>query len=189
LGKPEVTGLGAMILYRGASSVISSSRVCWMSHADPGGIPYHFYDRLMKDTTSSHGIIGTSYDIARTEFMNTAMFWLPAYHYNLFGDPALRQFGRLVNVEEANQRTPTSSFVVYPNPTFGQLIIRLNSTHKRKVKLDVYDESGQFVQQLYSGYVNKGIKYLHTKLPAGVYFLRLNDINNIAFRKLIVINR
>ncbi len=188
LGKPEVTGLGAMILYRGASSVISSSRVCWMSGADPGGIPYHFFDRLVKDTTSSHGIIGTSYDIARTEFMDATMFWLPAYHYNLFGDPALRQFGRLVSVEEADQKAPVSSFAVYPNPALDQVTIQLNSTHNRKIDLNVYDESGRFVQHLYSGYVEKGTKQVYAKLPTGIYFIKLNDGDKTVFRKLVVIN-
>lgn len=92
-GNPEVTGLGASLLNHGASAVVSSSRIAWMSLKDPGGMPYHFFNRLMKDKKSSKGIIGVAYDMARCDFMDNTGFWLPAYHYNLFGDPALRQFG------------------------------------------------------------------------------------------------
>lgn len=185
-GKPEVTGLGAMLLYRGSSSVISSSRVAWMSGADPGGIPYHFFDRLMKDTTSSNGIIGNAYDMARTDFMNTAMFWLPAYHYNLFGDPALRQFGRLVSIQEVDQKTKVCSFAVYPNPTSGQVTICLSSAQKRRIKIDIYDGTGRFINQFYAGYL-EGTNAVNIDLPTGIYFIKLTDGTLTEFKKVVII--
>lgn len=98
-GKPEVNGLGAMLLYRGASAVVASSRVAWMSPSDSGGIPQHFYDRLLNNLFSSHGLMGKAHDLAKIEFMNNTGFWLPIYHYNLFGDPALRQLGRIHDLQ------------------------------------------------------------------------------------------
>lgn len=188
-GKPEATSLGAELLHYGSSAVISSSRIAWMTYADPGGMPYHFYDRLMKDTTSSNGVIGKAYDIARNDFMDATGFWLPAYHYNLFGDPALRQFGELVGIKEVvEHKTETSSFAVYPNPTSGLVTIQLHSPQMRKIELDIYDECGRFVCKLYKGYVEEGFKTVSTKLPTGVYFLKFKDDNITDFKKLIIVH-
>jgi len=101
-GNPEVTSLGAMLLYRGSSAVVSSSRVAWLSTADPGGMPLHLFERLFKDPASCKGLIGPAYDLARNDFMTLSGFWIIPYQYNLFGDPALRQFGKLV--QRANNR-------------------------------------------------------------------------------------
>ncbi len=99
-GKPEVASLGAKLLYRGSSAVISSSRIAWLSMADMGGMPYHFFERLMKRPSSCEGVIGIAHDLARVDFMDASGFWIPVYHYNLFGDPALRQFGKLIKTKE-----------------------------------------------------------------------------------------
>ncbi len=187
-GKPEVTGLGAALLHNGSSAVISSSRVCWMSGLDRGGIPYHFYNRLMKDTTLSHGIIGDAYDMARTEFMDSCGFWVPAYHYNLWGDPALHQFGTIpIAIEDFREKTYLPTFTIYPNPTRGTMSINLLSSKERRIELDVYDESGRFVQHLYNGFVEEGTKKLDTDLPIGVYFLRIRDGDNIQLKKLVIV--
>ncbi len=186
-GKPEVTGLGAALLHNGSSAVISSSRVAWMSGADRGGIPYHFYNRLMKDTTLSHGIIGNACDLARTEFMDSCGFWIPAYHYNLWGDPALHQFGTTpIAVEESNEKTYLPTFSVYPNPTRGTVIVNFLSIKENRIELDVYDESGRLVQHLYKGCVDEGHTELDTDLPTGVYFLKLKDGDSSQVRKFIV---
>jgi hypothetical protein len=187
-GKPEVTGLGAMLLHYGSSAVISSSRVCWMTHADAGGIPYHFFDHIIKDTTTSHGIIGNSYDIARNEFMNLSGFWIPAYHYNLFGDPALHQYGTLVGIEETEQTTRFPSFHLSPNPSFGSFTITLNALMGKQIELDVYDESGRFVQTLFSGSVDSESKTFHTGLPTGVYFVRLKEGEHTQVKKFVVVH-
>lgn len=126
-GKPEVTSLAAQLLHYGSSAIISSSRIAWMTYADPGGMPYHFFDRLMKDNSLSNGIIGKAYDIARNDFMDATGFWLPAYHYNLFGDPALRQFGELVGVEEDvkdhRHKTRDLRLTASPNPFSDKIVI------------------------------------------------------------------
>ena len=187
-GNPDVYGLAAELLRHGSSAVISSSRICWMTYADPGGIPYHFLERLIQDTTVSGGIIGKSYDIARSDFMEATGFWLPAYHYNLFGDPALRQFGRLTGVEEAEQKTMVSTLSVYPNPASDRVIIMLQSPTVQKVELDVFDESGRFVKSLYNGYMDEGKKTIYTRLPAGVYFIKLQNRGRTEFKKLIIVH-
>ncbi|MCK4452824.1 T9SS type A sorting domain-containing protein, partial [candidate division WOR-3 bacterium] len=109
------------------------------------------------------------------------------YHYNLFGDPALRQYGRLTSIEEVEQKTKVPSFAVYPNPTSGLLTIQLHSSQKQKIELDVYDESGRFVQCIYNGYIQERTRAMNIKLPAGVYFLRLRNELNTEFKKLVIV--
>jgi hypothetical protein len=122
-GNPDVEGLGTRLLHNGASAVISSSRVAWMSGLDRGGIPYHFYYRLMQDTTSSHGLIGDACFMAKTDFMDSCGFWIPAYHYNLFGDPATRQFGTLVGTD----MVPPSAPVVHAEKSGTDIALTWNA--------------------------------------------------------------
>jgi hypothetical protein len=185
-GKPEETSLGAMLLYRGGSGVISSSRISWSSLADPGGIPYHFYDRLLRDTLTSGGIIGTAYDIARNDFMGNTGFWLPAYHYNLFGDPALRQYGQFVGIEEVVLSKQEPSFVLYPNPSRGIIKLDVRAQQKADVSFDFYDVSGRLVRTVNLGEQEGGNISLNVELPAGVYFVRCRA-DNFDFQEKVVI--
>jgi hypothetical protein len=185
-GKPEETGLGAMLLYRGGSAVISSSRICWSSSADPGGIPYHFYARLLQDTTLSHGTIGVAYDIARNNFMANTGFWIPAYHYNLFGDPALRQFGQIVNIEENKVQTPARGLVIFPNPSKGTIRISIPSSSGNPVIFDFYDVSGRLVSSLQTDEAHPENKSYIIRLPAGVYFVTSHDRSIGGGQKVVV---
>jgi hypothetical protein len=185
-GKPEETGLGAMLLYRGGSAVISSSRITWSSSADPGGIPYHFYDRLLQDTITSSGVIGIAYDIARNDFMNNTGFWLPAYHYNLFGDPALRQLGRLVSVEENLVKTPIPGFIVYPNPSNGLVTLNLPISSGEPVMVNFYDASGRMAKCLQVDVSCSGNAPQTIRLPVGVYFVTCRD-GAVDYRQKIVV--
>ena len=87
--------------------------------------------------------------------------------------------------EIGNNQTGTIN--VYPNPTFGEITIHLHSSMRRKIEVDVYDESGRFVRQIYNGYVEKDSKRLNMNLPTGIYFLRLRDGNNTQIKKFIVV--
>jgi hypothetical protein len=185
-GKPEVTGLGAQLLRYGSSAVISSSRVCWMTQADAGGIPYHFFYRLVKDTTLSNGLIGTAYDLARDDFMGVTSFWLCAYHYNLFGDPASRQFGRFVAVGELTEAKISPSFTIYPNPLNKQTKIILNKSSGGEASIDIYDKTGRFIANLHTGHLISTNTF-SIDLPAGVYFLKFTDDRVTEFTKIVVI--
>jgi hypothetical protein len=186
-GNPDVNGFSANLLYRGASAIISSSRICWMTYSDPGGIPYHFYKRLLRDTTESHGMIGPAYDIARNDFMDNTSFWLSTYHYNLFGDPALCQFGRSVAVAELPYNTTRNDFGLYPNPFSELITLQFSTPLLGEIELNVYDGSGRFVKQLFKGYMREEKKQLHVKLPTGIYFVTLSKGELKETKKVIVI--
>jgi hypothetical protein len=186
-GKPEENGLGAMLLYRGGAAVISSSRISWGSSADIGGIPYHFYERLLRDTTMTSGIIGNAYDIARTDFMDNSGFWLPAYHYNLFGDPATRQFGQLVNIEENNTGTPISMFSVFPNPSHGIVTIEMQSLNTNPIEIRIFDITGRLLRNLQLNRATPENVVLEVRLPAGVYFITCLNSDKIYREKITIV--
>ena len=185
-GKPEETGLGAMLLYRGGSAVISSSRISWASSADIGGIPYHFYNHLLQDTVLSKGIIGVAYDMARTDFMNNSGFWIPAYHYNLFGDPALRQFGELVNIEENETANASPQFRLFPNPSRGLIWLDAKNHTGDAVFVEFYDVSGRLAESLR---IASGIPEntpCSIRLPAGVYFVTVRGGETVYKQKVVI---
>ena len=186
-GKPEENGLGAMLLYRGGSAVISSSRVSWASSADIGGIPYHFYERLLRDTTMTSGVIGNAYDIARTDFMDNSGFWLPAYHYNLFGDPATRQFGQLVNIEENKIGTPISMFTVFPNPSHGIVTIEMQSPNTNPIEIRIFDVAGRLLRNLQLNRATPESVVQEMRLPAGVYFITCFESDKIYREKITIV--
>jgi hypothetical protein len=186
-GKPEETGLGAMLLYRGGSGVISSSRVSWASAVDQQGIPYHFYKRLLQDTVLSNGIIGNAYDIARNDFMDGTGFWLPAYHYNLFGDPALRQYGMLVGITDQTISQAVHLITAFPNPTYGRITLQLPVSSTTPITFDIYDESGRYVKSLSTGNIADQKPTFDLMLPAGVYFIKMKNNDVTVLQKIVIL--
>jgi hypothetical protein len=184
-----------MLLYRGGSDVISSSRVSWMSGTDRSGIPYHFYHSLLQDTMTSLGIIGNAYDIANVIFMNNCGFWLPVYHYNIFGDPALQQYGRIVAIAEHAQPRATSMFTVFPNPSKRVVTIEFSAMPGAGTAITIHDASGRLIRQydyqtirLSDHLIWCGNDQEGRKVPAGVYFVTYNTGDRIDQEKVVVLN-
>ena len=114
--------------------------------------------------------------------------WLVYYKNDATGYEQIYKVSSGAGIEEdeiGNNRTGTIS--VFPNPTFGEITIHLHSSMGRKIEVDVYDESGRFVEQLHNGYIEKNGKKFNTDLPTGIYFLRLRDGINTQVKKFIVV--
>jgi hypothetical protein len=173
-----------------------------MTFSDPGGIPYHFFERLMRDTLVTGGVIGDGYDLARTDFMDITMFWIPAYHYNLFGDPALRQYGRLTGIEESDNwdvKTGKWKLTCSPNPfhhlTEIQLVGDWGSGRLGDGEIRIYDISGRMVRRLaipnsefpIPSYEWDGKDDAGNHVTAGVYFLKVKSGERTAVKKLSLI--
>jgi hypothetical protein len=185
-GKPEVYSLASSLLLHGAASVISGSRVVWIPLTDPG-LSNHFFEKLLKDTVESHGLIGNAYDLARTDYMDAICFWINTYNFNLYGDPALCQFGRSVAVAEYPSHTTRSDFGFYPNPISEQVTIQFSTPLLGEIEVNAYDESGRFVCRLFKGNVRREKKQFRIKLPAGIYFVTLSKGEIRETKKVIVI--
>lgn len=189
-GRPEQNSLGQMLLQYGSSAVICNSRSGWVSLANRGGVVYHFLDRLMKDTLSSRGVVGTAYDLARTDFMDSCMFWLPAYHHNLYGDPALRQFGRLTGIQEQKQDVIVTQFTIHPNPVVQKCHIRYSVPFTAEVRISLFDVAGRHLIDINRNEQTAGV-YTEvidmSLLPQGVYFVHLTYGAGVRTQKVIYI--
>lgn len=92
-GYPELTNnLGAAFLYQGCVSVIASSRISYGSGEDWG---YYFFNKLLKDTSTTHARVGDAFDAGRNDYVTNLgwEFWFNLYDFNLYGDPSLYHFG------------------------------------------------------------------------------------------------
>lgn len=189
-GRPEQNSLGQMLLQYGSSAVICNSRSGWVSLANRGGVVYHFLDRLMKDTLSSRGVVGAAYDLARTDFMDSCMFWLPAYHHNLYADPALRQFGRLTGVLEQKQALNISTFSVHPNPVVHECHVRYSVPITAEVRISLFDVAGRNLIDVREGEQSAGV-YTEvidmSLLPQGIYFIQVTSGLRDQTRKVVYV--
>lgn len=80
-----------------------------------------------------------------------------------------------------------SNALIYPNPTSGPLSIRLTEAIKNNSALIITDIAGRIVKQQS---VNKGVFSIDLKvseLPAGRYFISINDQQNIIRQSFVVV--
>ena len=140
-GKPEENSLGKYLLYHGSSTVFCGTRIVWASILSDQGLGYHFLKSLMQDTTLSNGIIGRAWDIAKNDFMTVNNFWINIYSFQLYGEPALRQFGRFVSIEENPAHNPVKLPIDFGPTIFsGPLLLPEGKTCK------VFDITGREVK-------------------------------------------
>ncbi len=186
-GRPDQNNITMQLMAHGASSsVISGTEGVWVILNDRAGLPHHFLERLLVDTTVTHGVIGNAFTLAKIDFMDLTAWWPNAYVLNHFCDPATKQLGRATSIETHEQTTPTSLFAVYPNPTARSVAIYVQPSISKDIQLDVFDNSGRLVQTVFSGTV-EGSRTLTTELPTGIYFVRYQDAERTAFKKVVVV--
>jgi hypothetical protein len=108
-----------------------------------------------------------------------AMAYGPGWQYDE-SDSVLRIAGGGIG-EELPRQAYTFRLDVWPNPTQGFVTVRYELTKAGPVMLAVYDQAGRQVALLASGVHDRGRHRLNwqctdnngNRLPAGVYFLRL----------------
>ena len=89
---------------------------------------------------------------------------------------------------ESCGRVKSLELSAYPNPSFGNALIKYELPEKASISLELYDISGRLVKTLYSGTQEKGYYEVSlsrgevtSPLPAGVYFIRLEVPKNRDF--------
>jgi hypothetical protein len=86
------------------------------------------------------------------------------------------------NLEHSNS---SFDFEVYPNPNSGQFSIQINATELDTYSLDIINSVGASVHHVEQ--LNESTLTLNTiNLVPGVYYIRLNNNNNIITKKMIV---
>jgi hypothetical protein len=87
-----------------------------------------------------------------------------------------------VGMEETlNFQPQTSNFIVYPNPNNGTFTIE--TTNIENATLEVYNVSGQLIQQAVLKSVQQTIDLSHQ--PKGLYLLKINTKNKIITQRMI----
>ncbi len=83
------------------------------------------------------------------------------------------------------------SLEVYPNPSFGNAVIKYGLPERANMTLRLYDISGRLVKSLYSGIQEKGYYTINVgayhDTPAGIYFIKLETNNYKATKKLTIL--
>ena len=79
----------------------------------------------------------------------------------------------------------------FPNPFPDKLTLQFSVPHTQQVILQIYDQQGQEIAPLFRGEAQAGKVYElpwqpHTKIPAGMYILRLQTDKQVKFQKLLL---
>ena len=104
--------------------------------------------------------------------------------YDVYGEVNTWAYAGISNRKKIATESPVS---VYPNPYTTRFSVRFNLNKQGKVDISVYDIAGKLVKKSVKTYTSG----LHTvnmdisKIPQGVYFVRVNTGNNTFTRKLI----
>ncbi|MDF9800669.1 N-acetylneuraminic acid mutarotase [Catalinimonas alkaloidigena] len=82
------------------------------------------------------------------------------------------------------QKSISSAFLVYPNPTTDEVKIQLGKQFEKGNILYLYDSKGVLQQQI--RITNHNISLGTKQLPAGIYYIKYHDGKNSISRKLMV---
>jgi hypothetical protein len=92
-------------------------------------------------------------------------------------------------IDEGNMSSVFSDLICFPNPTSGIFDIRYSISDIRSVQIGIYALTGKEVMSWSNNVFHPG-EHTNTvnvsKLPDGVYFIRLSSGNDQAVRKLII---
>lgn len=96
-------------------------------------------------------------------------------------------------IDEAKaNRLSTNALKVHPNPFKQKTNIAFNLKNPSSVYLDLIDPSGRVVQNIFSGHLRPGHHVLnintHSRLTAGIYFIRLYKQGKAGYSKVSIIN-
>ena len=98
---------------------------------------------------------------------------------------------KTVNVTaQKPEMTDESSLNAFPNPSTNRVTFSFSVQSSGNVSLSVYDMNGKLVASIFNGFVEKGMlkkaEFNGDKLPAGIYFARLQSPAGIQQQKLVL---
>ena len=166
----------------------------WSGPQDGGqnGLYYYVLDNYLKKTTYDH-VLGDAVDAGRLQYYNAesrVSKYVNSYGHTLYGDPALRHFGREGNLpdpavaEKTPPVSPTSLDVDFENR------ISFSLPEPAEVRIEVWDACGRKVETLMDGHVDAGIQTVEWNtagFPSGAYFITLRSEGITKSAKTIVI--
>lgn len=82
-----------------------------------------------------------------------------------------------------------STLNIFPNPIRDKSIMQFTTTQPSQVEIDLLSLEGSVISKLFSGWLNNGEHIIETQLASvkpGVYFVRLNDGQQIELVKIVI---
>ena len=93
--------------------------------------------------------------------------------------------------EQKELRVESLELRVFPNPSFGNAVIKYGLQEKANVSLGLYDITGRLVKTLYSGTQEKGEHKVNVgayhDTPTGIYFVKMETSEFKATKKLTIL--
>jgi hypothetical protein len=108
--------------------------------------------------------------------------------YHIYFDFETETPDTTVNVDEAMELFGLD-FMIYPNPTNGQVQIGFEKQTAGQTQVDIIDMTGRVVAQVYNQQLAQGrhvISYDATNLPDGTYIVRIADAYRVVTEPLIM---
>ena len=88
-------------------------------------------------------------------------------------------------------RSSFSQIALYPNPANNSTDLKISLTQSCKLTLEVLNQLGQFIKQVYSGELSIGehsVSIKTSELAVGNYFISISDGNVVRKEKIIVVH-
>ncbi len=88
-----------------------------------------------------------------------------------------------------SQKTLEHTLTVYPNPASSVISVSIDLTNDTIIWLEVFDENGKLIEEVYRGAIGQGPKEFTLKsknLSNGRYFVVLHSNENMIYRNLII---
>lgn len=199
-GYPEAANsLAQSLLNFGSVAVVAHTRSAlgrqgWSGPGSGGqnALYYYVLENYLKETTHDK-VLGDAVDGGRLEYYNLEYGpskFINTYSHVIFGDPALRHFGRAGTL-------PSNAVTETAPPVSGvklavdfKNVISFSIPVSGEVRLEVWDASGRRVQTLYEGSPSAGTQTLSwdtSKLASGSYFITLRTEAAVKTAKAVVI--
>lgn len=87
---------------------------------------------------------------------------------------------------------PLQQVTVFPNPVSDFVNVHFTNSKTQAVKIELYDLNAKFQELLYIGTENTGMELFRfnftKKYSKGIYFLKVQAGNEVAFKKILITN-
>ncbi len=120
--------------------------------------------------------------------LNTSVTLAPG-EFRLFIDRPIERMGGRLPTGLNDQEVARLNLSISPNPTAGAVQVDFTLQSASTVTIDLMDVSGRQVREVFSGRLGSGMQSLAIEagqVPAGLYFLRVNDGVGAGVRALVV---
>ena len=122
-------------------------------------------------------------DYAGEESIRVAFLAVNDYGNNLYLDDI--EF--YTTAEDDIVKTALNSFVVYPNPSSGQVKLTFNTNKRQKVMVYIYDSMGKIItDNIYQSTLNQTYYYDLTGYRSGLYFMHAIGEDFVRTKRLVL---